>query len=155
MLPSVVHDGVLRYCPACLEAPGLIKPQEADEMRAFVASLVENSVDESGKFWYGCRIGYSSVIVIPGMNLASSELDDDAVDSDIAQSDMSENAPLMGSAMNIKPGDEVIHTRRRYSRDLPLRSCLWASVSSTPLHTPLRWRKRRRSTRAVELNLRY
>ncbi|EER17478.1 histone deacetylase, putative [Perkinsus marinus ATCC 50983] len=128
------------YCPACLEAPGLIKPQEADEMRAFVASLVENSVDES---------------VIPGMNLASSELDDDAVDSDIAQSDMSENAPLMGSAMNIKPGDEVIHTRRRYSRDLPLRSCLWASVSSTPLHTPLRWRKRRRSTRAVELNLRY
>ncbi|KAF4737846.1 hypothetical protein FOZ62_000303 [Perkinsus olseni] len=41
------------------------------------------------------------------MNLASSELDDDAMESDAALSEMSENAPLMGSAMNIKPGDEL------------------------------------------------
>ncbi|KAF4695381.1 hypothetical protein FOZ60_004872 [Perkinsus olseni] len=35
------------------------------------------------------------------------ELDDDAMESDAALSEMSENSPLMGSAMNIKPGDEL------------------------------------------------
>ncbi|KAF4711600.1 hypothetical protein FOZ62_029288, partial [Perkinsus olseni] len=66
--------------------------KEADEMRAFVSSFMESS--------------FSSA-VIPGMNLASSELDDDAMESDAALSEMSENSPLMGSAMNIKPGDEL------------------------------------------------